>query len=62
MVIGEVPEHWKRANTTSVFKNGKEDPRKHRPDSFTSVTGKVIGQIPPEVLYIGQKGQKGDWE
>lgn len=32
---GEVPEHWKRVNVTSVFKRGKEDPEKYQPVSLT---------------------------
>ncbi|PKU43102.1 rna-directed dna polymerase from mobile element hypothetical protein [Limosa lapponica baueri] len=36
--IGEVPEDWRKANVTSVFKKGKkEDPGNYRPANVTSV-------------------------
>ncbi|GAB0185837.1 mitochondrial enolase superfamily member 1 [Grus japonensis] len=47
---GEVPEDWRKANVTLVFKKGKkEDPGNYRPVSFTSIPGKVI------ILYIISK-------
>ncbi|KAK4817401.1 LOW QUALITY PROTEIN: hypothetical protein QYF61_013271 [Mycteria americana] len=58
---GEVPEHWKGANITFIFKNGKEDPGNYKPDGLTSVMGKVIGQILPEVLYMKMKVRKVIW-
>ncbi|KGL83511.1 hypothetical protein N309_08491, partial [Tinamus guttatus] len=43
---GEVPEDWKKANVTAVFKKGKkEDPGNYRPVSLTSVPGKVMERL-----------------
>ena len=40
---GEVPEEYKKANVTSVFKKSKkEDAGNYRPVSFTSIPGKVM--------------------
>ncbi|GAB0209468.1 mitochondrial enolase superfamily member 1 [Grus japonensis] len=43
---GEVPEDWRKANVTPVFKKGKkEDPGNYRPVRFTSIPGKVMEQL-----------------
>ncbi|GAB0186403.1 mitochondrial enolase superfamily member 1 [Grus japonensis] len=43
---GEVPEDWKKANVTLVFKNGKkEDVGNYRPVSLTSIPGKMVEQL-----------------
>ncbi|GAB0209598.1 mitochondrial enolase superfamily member 1 [Grus japonensis] len=43
---GEVPEDWRKANVTLVFKKGKkEDPGNYRPVNLTSIPGKVMEQL-----------------
>ena len=43
---GEVPEDWRLADVTPIYKKGrKEDLRKYRPSSLTVVPGKVMEQI-----------------
>ena len=46
LLMGEVPEDWRLANVTPIYKKGcREDPGNYRPVSLTSVLGKVIEQI-----------------
>ena len=48
---GEVPEDWRKANVTPVFKKGKkEDPGNYRPISLTSIPGKVMEQLILDVI------------
>ena len=48
---GEVPEDWKKASVTPIFKDGKkEDPGNYRPVSLTSIPGKVMEQLIPDVI------------
>ena len=44
--VGEVPEDWRIANVTQVFKKDKKkDPGNYRPVSLTSISGKVTGNV-----------------
>jgi len=45
-LTGDVPEDWRLANVTPIFKKGqKDDPGSYRPISPTSVLRKVMEQI-----------------
>ncbi|NWX33671.1 RTJK polymerase, partial [Notiomystis cincta] len=55
---GEVPEDWKKANVTPIFKKGKkEDPGSYWPVSLTSIPGKVMEHLILEAIstYIEDK-------
>ena len=41
-----IPQEWKRANVTSIFKKGaKWDPANYRPVSLTSQIGKIMERM-----------------
>jgi len=49
---GEVPEDWRKASVTPVFRKGKkEDPGNYRPVSLTSILGKIMEQLILEVIF-----------
>ena len=46
-----MPEGWRKANVTPVFKKGKkEDPGNYRTVSLTSMPGKVMQQLILDVI------------
>ena len=57
LLMGEVPEDWRLASVTPIYKKGcREDPRKYRPVSLTLVLGKVIEQIVLRGIRPSQHG------
>ncbi|PKU41684.1 rna-directed dna polymerase from mobile element hypothetical protein [Limosa lapponica baueri] len=49
--MGEVPEDWRKANITPVYKKGKkEDPGNYRPIIPTSVPGKIMELLILDVI------------
>ncbi|PKU44743.1 rna-directed dna polymerase from mobile element jockey- hypothetical protein [Limosa lapponica baueri] len=50
---GEVPEDWRKANITPVFKKGKmEVPGNYRLVSLTPIPGKIMEQLVLDVISI----------
>jgi len=44
--LGEMPEDWRKANVTSIFKHdNKEDPGNNKPVSLTLNSGKMMEQL-----------------
>ena len=51
IVEGVVPQDWKRANVTPLFKKGsRSDPGNYRPVSLTSYLGKILESILKEII------------
>ncbi|PKU41823.1 rna-directed dna polymerase from mobile element jockey-like [Limosa lapponica baueri] len=47
-----MPEDWRKANITPVYKKGKkEDPGNYRPTSLTSVPGKIMERLVLDVIF-----------
>ena len=54
-----MPEDWKKANVTPVFKKGKkEDPGNYRSVSLTSIPGKVMEQLILDTISRHMKDKK----
>jgi hypothetical protein len=48
---GEIPEDWKTANVTPIYKKGaKADPGNYRPVSLTSVSCKILESIVKDTM------------
>ena len=51
MKSGKIPQEWRDAVVTPIFKKGKKsDPANYRPVSLTNVTGKVMERVVKEAL------------
>ena len=52
LMTGEVPEDWKAANVTPIYKKGsKQDPFNYRPISLTSVPCRLLEKIVQNHLH-----------
>ena len=61
LLAGEVPEDWRLASVTPIYKKGcREDPGIYRPVSLTSVPGKIMEQIVLREIMRHGAGQPGD--
>ena len=61
LLTGEVPEVWRLASVTPIYKKGcREDPGNYRPVSLTLVPGKVMEQIVLREITRHARGQPGD--
>jgi len=59
-LTGEVPDDWKIANVTAIYKKGqKEDPGNYRPSSLTLVPGKIMEQFILSALTGHVKDNQG---
>ena len=58
---GEVPEDWRKASVTLVFKKGKkEDLENRRPVSLTSIPGKVMEHLVVISKHVEEKKNIGN--
>ncbi|KAK4810732.1 hypothetical protein QYF61_007706 [Mycteria americana] len=59
-LTGEVPDDWRLANATPIYKKGrKEDPGNYRPVSLTSVPGKIMERFILSVLNRHVQANQG---
>ncbi|KAF1478004.1 putative RNA-directed DNA polymerase from transposon X-element, partial [Eudyptula minor novaehollandiae] len=59
-LTGEVPDDWRLANVTPIYKKGrKEDPGNYRPVSLTSVPGKVMERFILRALTRHERDDQG---
>ena len=56
--MGEVPEDWRIASVTPVFKKGKEDLGNYRPVRITSIPTKVMEQLVLDTISRQLKEKK----
>ena len=60
LLMGEVPEEWRLANVTPIYKKGcREDLGNYRPVSLTSVPGKIMEQIPLREITRHVRDKRG---
>ncbi|KAF1534907.1 hypothetical protein FQV19_0007770, partial [Eudyptula minor] len=59
-LMGEVPDDWRLANVTPIYKKGrKEDPGNNRPVSLTSVPGKIMERFILRALTRHERDNQG---
>ncbi|KAF1512409.1 putative RNA-directed DNA polymerase from transposon X-element, partial [Eudyptula albosignata] len=59
-LTGEVPDDWRLANVTPIYKKGrKEDPGNYRPVSLTSVPGKIMERLILRALTRHERDNQG---
>ncbi|KAF1517439.1 hypothetical protein FQV19_0016785, partial [Eudyptula minor] len=59
-LTGEVPDDWRLANVTPIYKNGRKgDPGNYRPVSLTSVPGKIMERFILRALTRHERDNQG---